>query len=106
MRKGASWGFTMMGFIALLGLNVAFITFFNLWSIADNMAVNRMEEVAGYNPALLLPNSNLMWFSAHTSLFLLLVLDLCAVVLLIARIMFRKKAADLGALEETKADLH
>ena len=64
-------------FCTIAVLNVAVISFFVLWSIADTAAVNRAEE-HGFDPNQLLPHPTLLWFAAHASLLSLLALDLLA----------------------------
>ena len=61
-------------FCALAALNVAVISFYALWSIADSMTVNRAEE-HGFDPNQLLPHNIPFWFAAHASLLGLLALD-------------------------------
>ena len=61
-------------FCALAALNVAVISFYALWSIADSMTVNRAEK-HGFDPNQLLPHDIPFWFAAHASLLGLLALD-------------------------------
>ena len=61
-------------FCALAALNVAVISFYVLWSIADSITVNRAEE-HGFDPNQLLPHASPFWFAAHASLLALLALD-------------------------------
>ena len=61
-------------FCALAALNVAVISFYALWSIADSMTVNRAEE-HGFDPNQLLPHDIPFWFAAHALLLGLLALD-------------------------------
>ena len=61
----------------LAALNASVISFFVLWSNADNAAVNRAEE-HGFDPSRLLPHDLPFWFAAHASLLSLLALDVLA----------------------------
>ena len=66
-------------FCTIAVLNVAVISFFVLWSIADTAAVNRAEE-HGFDPNQLLPHATPFWFAAHASLLSLLALDVLALL--------------------------
>ena len=61
-------------FCALAALNVAVISFYVLWSIADSITVDRAEE-HGFDTNQLLPHAIPFWFAAHASLLALLALD-------------------------------
>lgn len=61
--------------VTLVGLNVTFVAFFTLWSIADSATVNRMESISSYDPTLMLPNAHLTWIFAYASLVLLIAVD-------------------------------
>lgn len=64
-------------FCKFVALNVAVISFYALWSIADNVTVNRAEE-HGFDPNQLLPHATPFWFAPHASLLSILTLDLLA----------------------------
>ncbi|MCM3657482.1 hypothetical protein M3147_09490 [Agromyces mediolanus] len=71
----------MLVFAIAAGLNVAFIAFFALWYAADTQAVNAAETTSGFDQSSLLPNSDFLWIAAHTSLALVIALDVCLVLL-------------------------
>ena len=64
-------------FSVLAALSTSIMSFYALWGIADNTAVNRAEE-HGFDTQQLLPHPTLLWFAAHASLLSLLALDLLA----------------------------
>ena len=64
-------------FSVLAALSTSIMSFYALWGIADNTAVNRAEE-HGFDPNQLLPHATPFWFAAHASLLSLLALDVLA----------------------------
>lgn len=83
--KRAGSVFEAVAAVALVGLNVAFAAFFILWGIADGAAINNMEDASGFDAAAMLPNANLMWVAAYVSLVFLLLVDGCAVALILKK---------------------
>lgn len=94
----SSW----FGGAALVCLNVAYVVFLSLWSAADSLNVNRMEEMAGYDVRFLLPHSNIMWVTGHLGLVLLIVVDVCAVVMLVM-VRKRSRAVRAGRASTTRS---
>lgn len=65
----------LVGLIVVAALNVAVVSFYVLWSIADSAAINQAETATSVDPSLLMPNANQLWLAAHGSLLALLALD-------------------------------
>ena len=79
MTKEAGSALRTTTLVLVVALNVALVSFFVLWSIADATSVNSAEGPAGFDPSKLLPNANLMWIAAHSSLLMLIAVDVCFV---------------------------
>lgn len=75
----------IVGTIALVALNAAFIAFFRFWQVADTTSINNMEDTVGFDPSFMLPNAELMWIAAHACLLLLIFIDICAVAMWVGR---------------------
>ncbi|MDP4331895.1 hypothetical protein Q7F20_00770 [Curtobacterium sp. A7_M15] len=63
--------------------NVALLTFFALYTTADEWAVDRSEATGAFDPSQLLPHEGLLWLVAHAALGLLVVLDGVGVAVLV-----------------------
>ncbi|MBC9944793.1 hypothetical protein ICL81_09760 [Leucobacter sp. cx-328] len=79
MTKEAGSALRTTTLVLLVALNVVLVSFFVLWWIADATSVNSAEGPAGFDPSKLLPNANLMWIAAHSSLLMLIAVDVCFV---------------------------
>lgn len=66
---------TVAGTAILASLNVAFVAFFVLYSIADEWAVDRSEASHGSDPTMLLPHDAALWIVANASIVILLAFD-------------------------------
>ncbi|MGB9034730.1 MAG: hypothetical protein WCC45_09450 [Paeniglutamicibacter sp.] len=78
--------------LTLRGLNVAVVTFFVLWQIADSSAIDRMETSADIDPAQMLPDANLMWMAAHASFIMLMIADVLAILFVVMLVKSRKSS--------------
>ncbi|MFJ7287446.1 hypothetical protein ACIQUC_03945 [Curtobacterium sp. NPDC098951] len=70
----------MMWMLAAL-FNVVFVSFFALYSAANDWAVERSEATGAFEPSQLLPHDAALWLSAHVAIVLLAVLDAMGVAL-------------------------
>ena len=75
MQHGYQRALNIIGLVVAAGLNVAVVSFYVLWFIADSDAINRMETATSVDPTVLLPNATLLWLAANASLVALLALD-------------------------------
>lgn len=87
----------VLGGLALVGLNVAVVTFYVLWQLADTAAINQMEDASGMDVSQMLPNANLLWLAANASLILLLLLDVVVIVFVAMLVNVNRRAPAMAA---------
>lgn len=63
--------------------NVVVVSFFALYSAANDWAAERSEATGAFDPSQLLPHDAALWLSAHAAIVLLVVLDAVGVALLL-----------------------
>jgi hypothetical protein len=61
--------------------NVVFVSFFALYSAANDWAVERSEATGAFEPSQLLPHDAALWLSGHVAIVLLVGLDAAGVAL-------------------------
>jgi hypothetical protein len=64
----------------LAALNLAVITFYLLYRVADMWADNRSEDHGVFDPSYLLPNDVTLWLIASATVVLLFGVDIVAVL--------------------------
>lgn len=73
--------------------NLTLVSFFGLYTIADERAVDRSEATGEFDPSQLLPRSVALWLVAHASIALLIVLDVVGIALFVRARRRRRTAA-------------
>lgn len=63
--------------------NVVLVSFFALYSVANEWAAERSEATGAFDPSQLLPHDAALWLSAHAAIVLLVMLDVVGIALLL-----------------------
>lgn len=86
----------VIGGLALVGLNIAVVSFYVLWQIADT-AINHMESASGWDASRMLPNANLLWLAANASVFMVSVVDALAIFIVAILVKANRRAPAMAA---------
>jgi hypothetical protein len=63
--------------------NVTLVSFFVLYTIADDPAADRSEATGAFDPSQLLPHDVALWSTAHASIALLIMIDVVSVAIFV-----------------------